>query len=133
VGDDDDVVAILGREPPQRIQQANLRGDIQVESGSSGGEEEAAVEPSARKDDALLFAAGDLIHPAVAELAAPTCARAFSRLRHRLRIRSAASAHSGGGLQTNSRRAREEQGALLLDDSDSLRARARRKRGVTKR
>src|SRR5260370_5088527 len=33
VRDDDDGVAIFSGEPPQRIKQTNLGGDIQVESG----------------------------------------------------------------------------------------------------
>ena len=68
MGDDDDGIAILGREPPQRIQQANLRGDVQVQSGLIEQQKKRLLSQSARKDDALFFAAGDLIHPAVAQI-----------------------------------------------------------------
>src|SRR5713101_9320352 len=130
VGDDDDGVAILGREPPQRIQQANLRGDIQVKSGLIEQQKKRLLSQSARKDDALLFAAGDLVHPAVAQVGGTNLGESVFRDQDIVFGFKAQRAAVGvAALQNKFPRARgEKQSALLLNYGDSLRARARRKR-----
>src|SRR2546423_6002027 len=65
---DNDSVAVLRGEPPKSIQQADLRSDIQVERGLIEQQKQRLLSQSARKDHALFFAAGNLIHPAVAEI-----------------------------------------------------------------
>src|SRR5229473_5461016 len=66
VGHDHDGVAILRCEAAESIEQADLRSDIQMESGLIKQQKQRLLSQSAREDHALLLAAGNLIHPAVA-------------------------------------------------------------------
>ncbi len=66
VGDDNDGVTICGGEAAERIQQADLRGDIEMESGLIEQQKQRLLGQSAGENDTLLFTAGNLIHPAIA-------------------------------------------------------------------
>ena len=68
VSDDDDRVAVGGRKPPQRLQKINLRADIEVQRGLIQKEKQRLLGEGTGKNDALLFAAGNLVHPTVAEM-----------------------------------------------------------------
>ena len=127
---DHDGVAILRREPPESIQQADLRGDIQVESGLIEQQKQRLLSQRAREDHALLFSAGDLIHPAVAEISGTDLGECIFR-DYDIVFRFEAQGAPMGmtALQDEFPCTRgEKQGALLLDDGDALGASARRKR-----
>ena len=98
VGDDDDGVAILGGQAAQRLQQVDLRADVEMQRGFIEQQEQRLLGESAREDDALLFAAGDLIHPAIAEMLGADLRQGILRdERRRRRFRSAAIGRKDGG------------------------------------
>src|SRR5579859_6428317 len=68
VGNDNDGIAILGGQTAKGDQQIDLRADVQVQRGFIEEEEERLLRESAGENDALLFAAGDFAHPAIAEM-----------------------------------------------------------------
>src|SRR6266478_6340644 len=125
---DHDGVAIFACEAAESVEQADLRSDIQVEGGLIEQEEQGLLGQSTREDHALLFAAGNLIHPAIAEIGSTDLGEGVFRNQdiffgfktQRPAIGMAALQDkfpSAGG---------EEQGALLLNHGDTLRAVARR-------
>ena len=63
-----DGIAVFRGEPPKSIQQADLRCDIEMESGLIEQQKQRLLSQSSGENDPLLFAAGDLIHPAIAEI-----------------------------------------------------------------
>src|SRR5256714_13137000 len=123
-------VAVLRREPPKSIQQADLRGDIEMESGLIEQQKQRLLSQRAREDHALLFPAGDLIHPAVAELSGTDLGKGVFRDHDIfLRFESQRVAMGMAALQDEFPGARgKETSALLLDHGNALRAGARRKR-----
>src|ERR1700682_2919424 len=127
---DHDGVAILRREPPESIQQADLRGDIQVESGLIEQQKQRLLSQSAREDHALLFSAGNLVHPAVAEIGGTNLGEGvFRDYDIVFRFEPQGAPMGMTALQDKFPGARgEKQSALLLDHGDALRAGARRKR-----
>ena len=68
VRDDDNCIAICGCKAAQRFEQINLRADIEMQRRLIQKEKQRLLREGARQNDALLFAAGDLIHQAVAEM-----------------------------------------------------------------
>ena len=68
VSDDNDSVAIGVGETAKRFEEVNLRADIEVEGGLVEEEQQRLLSEGAGEDDALFFAAGNLIHEAVAEM-----------------------------------------------------------------
>ena len=127
---DHDGVAVVRREPPESIQQADLRGDIQVESGLIEQQKQRLLSQSAREDHALLFSAGNLIHPAVAEIGGTNLGEGvFRDYDIVFRFEAQGGPMGMAALQDEFPGARgEKQRALLLDHGDALRAGARRKR-----
>src|SRR6266566_3597848 len=127
---DHDGVAVLRGKPPESIQQADLRGDIQVESGLIEQQKQRLLSQSAREDHALFFSAGNLIHPAVAEIGGTDLSQGVFRDQDIVfRFEPQRAPMGMAALQDEFPGARgEEQSALLLDYGDALRAGARRKR-----
>src|SRR6266403_1803020 len=127
---DDDGIAVLRREPPESIQQADLRGDIQVESGLIEQQKQRLLSQGAREDDALLFSTGNLIHPAVAEISGADLGQGVFRDQDIvLRFEPQRAAMGMAALQDEFPGAcGEEQSALLLDHGNALRAGAWGKR-----
>src|SRR5580704_10311603 len=122
VGDDDNRVAVGGREPPQRLKQIDLRADIEVQGGLIQQEKQGLLREGPSQNDALFFAAGDLIHQAFAEvLRADLCKGVacdekvflgFKPQRAAVRVPSLENKFPGVGG--------EEQRAFLLDHGNAL-------------
>src|SRR5260370_40860963 len=68
VGDHNDGVAVGSREPPKGIQQTDLRCNVEMKSGFIEQKEQRLVRQSAGEKEALLFTAGNLIHPEVTQI-----------------------------------------------------------------
>src|SRR5206468_2611967 len=65
---DDNGVTICRGEAAKSVEQTDLRGDIEMESGLIKQQKQRLLSQSSGENDPLLFAAGDLIHPAIAEI-----------------------------------------------------------------
>ena len=68
VRDDDNGVAVLRGEPAQGFEKIHLGADIEVQRRLVEKQEEWLLGESAGENHALLFAAGDLIHGAIAQI-----------------------------------------------------------------
>src|SRR6266436_8498143 len=130
VGDNNDGIAILRRQTPQGIEQTDLCRNVQVKSRFVEEQKQGLLRQSARQDDALLFSAGDLIHPAVAQTRSADLGEGIFGDHHvAFGFKAQAASMSMAALQNEFPSARrEEQTALLLDDGDALRADSRRER-----
>jgi hypothetical protein len=124
VGDDDNRVAVGGREAAQSFEKIDLRADIEMESGLVKKEKQRLLSEGAGEDDALLFAAGNLIHEAVAEMLRANLGEGVARNGDVFLGFEAESAAVGmAALQYKFPGARrKEQRAFLLDHGDTLAA-----------
>src|SRR5689334_21765932 len=99
-----------------------------MESGLIKQKKQRLLSQSAGENDTLLFAAGDLVHPAIAEIGRAHLGESIfgdddvvlGFKTQRAAVRMAALKDEFPGASG------EEQTALLLDDGDALRASARR-------
>lgn len=66
VSDFDDGITMLVSQMPKAAQQVDLRANIKMERGFIEQQNERLLRERASKDNALLFAAGDFMHPAIA-------------------------------------------------------------------
>ena len=67
VGDNDDGVAVLRRESAKGIEEANLRGDVEMQCGFIKQQKQGLLRDGARENHALFLSSRNLIHEAVAE------------------------------------------------------------------
>jgi hypothetical protein len=126
VGDDDDRVAVGSRKPPQRLEKIDLRADIEVQGGLIQKQKQRLLCEGTRQNDALFFAAGDLIHPAVAEMLGANLRKRIARdddvllgfEPQRAAVRMPPLENKFPGARG------KEQGAFLLDHGDTLSANA---------
>src|SRR5690348_8410421 len=125
----DNRVAVGGGETAQRIEQIDLRADIEMQSGLIQQKKQWLLGKSARQDDALLFTAGNLIHPAVAEIFRANLGKRIARDEEVFfRFETESAAVGMPALKDKLPGAgREEQGAFLLDHGNALAARPVRK------
>jgi hypothetical protein len=130
VGHDDNGVTIRRGKPPQRLQQINLRTNIEMQRGFIEEKKQRLLREGARQDDALLFAARDLIHKTVAEMLRADLGKRVARDEHVLFcFETQRTAIGMSALKNKFPGARgEEQRAFLLDHGDALAARSVRKR-----
>jgi len=127
VGDDDDGVAIFRGEAAKSLEKVDLCADVEMQGGLVKKKKERLLSESASENDALFFAAGDLIHPAVAEIFGADLGEGvlgdgdiFVRFEaQRFAVRMTTLQDEFPGLR------REEQLAFLLDHGDALAASAR--------
>ena len=61
-------VAVVRRKATKSIEEANLRGDVEVQRGLVEQQKQRTLREGASENHALLFSAGELVHPAIAEL-----------------------------------------------------------------
>src|SRR5260370_33417735 len=130
VGDHNDGVAVGSREPPKGIQQSDLRCNVKMKSGFIEQKEQRLLRQSTGENDALLFTAGNLIHPAVTQISGADLGKSVLRDQDVvLRCKAQRAPVGMAALQDKFPGTRgEEQRALLLDPSDALSASVRRQR-----
>ena len=68
VRDHQNGVAIFRRQSAQRFQKIDLRADVEVKRGLVQQKQKRLLRQGARQNDALFFAAGDFVHPAIGEM-----------------------------------------------------------------
>src|SRR2546429_559947 len=68
VGYHDYGVAAVRTKAAKGIQEADLRGDVEVQGGLVEQQKQRPLREGASEDHALLFSAGELVHPAITEL-----------------------------------------------------------------
>ena len=68
MGDHNYGVAVVRREAAKSIQEAHLRGDVEMQRGLVKQQKQRPLRQGASKNYPLLFSAGELVHPAIAEL-----------------------------------------------------------------
>src|SRR5439155_1041382 len=61
-------VAAVRTKAAKGIQEADLRGDVEVQGGLVEQQKQRLLREGASEDHALLFSAGELVHPAITEL-----------------------------------------------------------------
>ena len=130
VGHDDNRVAVGSRKPPQRLEKIDLRADIEVQGRLIQKEKQRLLREGPRQNDALFFAPGDLVHPAVAEMLGANLSKRISGDEdvflgfepQRAAVRMPPLENKFPGARG------EEQGAFLLDHGDALAAGAVGKR-----
>src|SRR5580704_3826200 len=130
MGHDDNRIAVGGSQPAQRFEQIDLRTDIKMQRGLIQQEKQRLLREGARQNDALLFAAGDLVHQAVAEMfRADLCERIASDEHVFFSLEPQSAAVGMSSLKNKLPGARgEKQGAFLLNHGDTLSASPVRKR-----
>jgi hypothetical protein len=122
VGDNDNRVAVGGGEAAQSFEEIDLRADIEMEGGLVEKEQQRLLRESAGEDDALFFAAGDLIHEAVAEMFGADLGEGIARDGDVFFGFEAESAAVGMTTLKNKLPGvrRKEQRTFLLDHGDTL-------------
>ena len=130
VGDDDNRVAVCASKPAQRFQQIDLRADIEMQRRLVQKEKQRLLREGARQNDALFFAAGNLVHQAIAEMFGAYLRECVARDENVFFGFEAQHATIGmSSLEDKFPGARrEQQRAFLLDHGDALAAGAMRKR-----
>ena len=68
VRDHHDGVAIFRSEAAQGLKEIDLRADVEMQGGFVEEKQQRLLGQGASQDDALLFAAGDLVHPTLAQV-----------------------------------------------------------------
>lgn len=82
VCDDDDRVAVRVSELAKSRQEINLGADVEVKGRLIEEQEERLLRERAGKNNALFFASGDLIHPAVGEVFSADLSQGIARNEH---------------------------------------------------
>ena len=123
---DDHGVAVFGREPAQRVEQADLRGDVEMQRRFVKQQEQGLLCQSAGENNALFFAAGDLIHPPVGEFGRANLRESVFCNNHVVRrLEAQRAAMRMAALKNKFPDTHgKEQAAFLLNHGDALGARA---------
>src|SRR5580698_11600743 len=123
-------VAILVRQLPQRIEQSDLRSNVEMQRRLVQQQQHRLLRQRPRQHDALLFAARDLIHPAIRQVPGRDLRQRVPRDRHV--IRALELQRPAVGVPPLQHKfpsvRRKQQRTLLLHHRDPLRAHARRQR-----
>jgi len=129
VRDDNDGVAVFRGETTQGFEEIDLRADIQVKRRLVEKKKERLLSKRPSEDDALLFATGDFVHPAIGEMRGTHLREGVVGDGHVFfRDEAQTVAVSMTALQNKFPNARrEQQTAFLLDEGDTLSANLRRK------
>jgi hypothetical protein len=130
VRDDDHGVAILCSQTAQGFEKIHLRADIEMQRRLIEKQEQRLLREGASKNDALLFAAGNFVHPAVGKFGgADLRERILGDKDVFLGFKSQAAAIGVTSLHNEfPGMRRKKKAALLLDEGNALRSRLDRKR-----
>jgi len=61
-------VPVVRTKAAKGVQEADLRGDVEVQRGLVEQQKQRPLREGASEDHALLFSSGELVHPAITEL-----------------------------------------------------------------
>ena len=82
MGDHNYGVAVVRREAAKSIQEAHLRGDVEMQRGLVEQQKQRPLRQGARENHPLLFSAGELVHPAITELSGADLNEGVLRNKH---------------------------------------------------